>query len=168
MPSAVVGLGANLGDARRTLQAAVYQLQERYSLVEFASLYQSASVGGPPQPAYLNSGVKLAVRSQDTPEALLGDCLAVERALGRERTGELNAPRTLDLDLWWYDGQTVDTHGLTLPHPRAHRRRFVLLPFRELMPGLVLRGRTLDAWLLDINGQPVCRVEGPSWPWMTR
>ena len=165
MPSAVVGLGANLGDARRTLQAAVHRLQERYGLVESASLYQSAPVGGPPQPAYLNSAVKLAVGAQDTPEALLDECLAVERGLGRERTGALNGPRALDLDLWWYDGQTVDIPGLTLPHPRAHRRRFVLLPWRELMPGLVLSGRTLDAWLGGLSGQPVCRVEGPPWPW---
>ncbi len=165
MPSAVVGLGANLGDARRTLQAAVRDLQARYGPVESASLYRSAPVGGAPQPAYLNSAVKLGVRTQDTPEALLDHCLAVERALGRARTGDLDGPRTLDLDLWWYGGQTVDTPGLTLPHPRAYRRRFVLLPWRELMPGLVLGGRTLDAWLRDIHGQSVCRVEGPSWPW---
>lgn len=167
MPSAVVGLGANLGDRRRTLQAGVHTLEQHYELVAAASLYKSAPVGGGPQPAYLNSAVKLRVGAQDTPEALLEHCLGIEAALGRERTGETNAPRTLDLDLWWYDGQTVDTPGLTLPHPRAHLRRFVLLPWRELMPGLVLGGRTLDAWLRDLSGQPVCRVEGPSWPWTT-
>lgn len=165
MPSAVVGLGANLGDARRTLQAAVQQLQAHYGPVAAASLYQSAPVGGGRQPTYLNSAVKLAVMAQDTPEALLDHCLAIERALGRERTGEINAPRPLDLDLWWYSGRLLDTEHLTLPHPRAHRRRFVLLPWRELMPGLVLRGRTLDAWLADTEGQSVWWMEGPAWPW---
>ncbi len=165
MPSAVVGLGANLGDARGTLQAAVRELQAHYGSVEAASLYESAPVGGGPQPLYLNSAVKLGVRGPDTPQALLGRCLAIEHALGRQRTGEVNAARPVDVDLWWYDGQTVHTDSLVLPHPRAHLRRFVLLPWRELMPGLVLGGRTLDAWLRDTEGQRVRWVEGPSWPW---
>lgn len=163
MPDVVVGLGANLGSPRRALAEAVRQLEDRYGAVQVASLYRSAPVGGPPQPPYLNSAVRLAPAG-DGPLAILDACLAIEAAGGRTRSGLAHEPRTLDLDLWWYGGQTLDTPRLVLPHPRAHQRRFVLLPWRELMPHAVLHGRPLDAWLDEVRGQPICRLEGPEWP----
>ena len=67
--------------------------------------------------------------------------LAVERALGRERTGPRFGPRTIDLDLLLYGDETIDAPGLHVPHPRLHERRFVLEPLAELAPGLVVPGR---------------------------
>ncbi len=160
----VVGLGANLGDPRQALAGAVRELQARYGEIQVASLYRSAPVGGPPQPPYLNSAVRLAA-ARGEPLAVLDACLAIEAAFGRTRSGVAHEPRTLDLDLWWFGGEEMETPRLTLPHPRAHQRRFVLLPWRELMPHVRLRGRSLDTWLDEVRGQPICRLEGPQWPW---
>jgi 2-amino-4-hydroxy-6-hydroxymethyldihydropteridine diphosphokinase len=84
------------------------------------------------QPEYRN-GVAI-VEANDPPQVVLACLLRVEAALERER-GERNAARTLDLDLIAYGRAVIDTPGLTLPHPRAHERRFVMGPLAEIAPG---------------------------------
>lgn len=86
------------------------------------------------QPEYRN-GVAI-VEADGPPQAVLACLLAVEAALDRERTIR-NAPRTLDLDLIAYGREVIDTPGLTLPHPRAHERLFVMGPLAEIAPGWV-------------------------------
>ena len=75
-----------------------------------------------------------------SPGELLEGMLAVERALGRERTGPRFGPRTIDLDLLLYGDETIDGPGLHVPHPRLHERRFALEPLAELDPDLELPG----------------------------
>lgn len=137
---AYVGLGANLGDARAALVAAVAALRElpRTRLVAVSSLYRTAPIASS-GPDYLN-----AVAALDTglgPQSLLEALQAIETRHGRERPYR-NAPRTLDLDLLLHGDALLDTPTLTLPHPRLAERAFVLRPLLELAPSLRLPGAT--------------------------
>ena len=155
-----VGLGANLGDARGALQAAVAAIAAlpRSRLAAVSSIYRSAPMDGG-GPDYLN-----AVAAVDTglaPEALLQALQAIEAAMGRERPFP-NAPRTLDLDLLLHGLWRLAGPRLVLPHPRLHQRAFVLLPLLELAPGLTVPGLgALAHWLPGTAGQRIERLSGP-------
>lgn len=133
---AYLSLGANLGDREGNLTAGLERLaQAGVTVSRVSSLYETAPVGGPPQPPYLN--LVAEVETDLPPRALLRLCLAIEAELGRERT-EHWGPRTLDMDLLLYEGVTSDDPELTLPHPRLAERQFVLVPLAEIAPDLVL------------------------------
>ena len=134
---AVVALGSNLGDCAGALGSAAAALGRVGREVARSSLYDTAPVG-PPQPRYLNAVMLLETALG--PLELLEALLAVERQLGRVRTARW-APRTIDLDLVALDDLVVDLPGLTLPHPRAHLRAFVLAPLVEVAPEWTLPGR---------------------------
>jgi 2-amino-4-hydroxy-6-hydroxymethyldihydropteridine diphosphokinase len=129
-----IGLGANLGDAAATLNAAVLALAALPLTTLFAcsKTYRSAPVDAQ-GPDYLNAVAEL--HTALLPNALLRELQAIEQAHGRERAYR-NAPRTLDLDLLLYGDHTIATPDLTVPHPRMHERAFVLLPLQELAPEL--------------------------------
>lgn len=133
--TAFVGLGANLGAARETVQAAIAALATlpHTHVVRASRLYGSAPVdaGGPD---YVNAVAQVETRLS-APELLAG-LQSLEQAAGRERPYR-NAPRTLDLDLLLFGAARIASVALTVPHPRMHERAFVLLPLRELAPELV-------------------------------
>jgi 2-amino-4-hydroxy-6-hydroxymethyldihydropteridine diphosphokinase len=134
-----VGLGSNLGDRDTTIRRAVELLGGRpgIEVVAVSTLRETDPVGYEDQPRFLNGAVALEVDL--TARALLGELLAVERRLGRDRAREARwGPRTIDLDLLLYGDETVDEPGLTVPHPRLAERLFVLEPLYELEPGLTL------------------------------
>ena len=135
MTLAYVGVGANLGDRRATIEAAVALLD---GVVGVSELRETEPVGVIDQPAFLNGAV--ALETELPPRELLDVLLSVERRLGRERR-ERWGPRTLDLDLLLYGCETIDEPGLTVPHPRLHERRFALEPLADLDPELVIPGR---------------------------
>jgi 2-amino-4-hydroxy-6-hydroxymethyldihydropteridine diphosphokinase len=130
--SAFVGIGANLGDAQRTVRDAVAALgrMPQTRLVRASSLYRSAPVdaGGPD---FINAVAQIDTRLS-APE-LLAALQALESAAGRERPYR-NAPRTLDLDLLLFGAARIESATLTVPHPRLRERAFVLLPLQELAP----------------------------------
>lgn len=154
MTTAYVGLGANLGDRRVTIEEALRRLADEpgIDVTATSTLRKTAPVGYTDQPAFLNGAARLET-SLTAPE-LLDRLLAVERALGRERTGPRFGPRTIDLDLLLYGDVTLDEPGLTVPHPRLHERRFVLEPLVELDPDLTLPdGRSAAALLGTLPGE---------------
>jgi 2-amino-4-hydroxy-6-hydroxymethyldihydropteridine diphosphokinase len=130
--SAFVGIGANLGDAQRTVREAIAALDgiPHTRLVQASRLYRSAPVdaGGPD---FINAVAQLDTRLS-APE-LLAQLQALEAAAGRERPYR-NAPRTLDLDLLLFGDSRIASATLTVPHPRLRERAFVLLPLQELAP----------------------------------
>jgi 2-amino-4-hydroxy-6-hydroxymethyldihydropteridine diphosphokinase len=130
-----VGLGANLGDARATLHAAINALGALpgTQCVARSSFYRSAPVDAV-GPDYINAVAEL--RSTLAPHALLAALQGIEARFGRDRPHR-NAPRTLDLDLLHYGERQMLSPTLTLPHPRLQQRAFVLLPLAELAPELV-------------------------------
>jgi 2-amino-4-hydroxy-6-hydroxymethyldihydropteridine diphosphokinase len=151
---AYIGLGANLGDARATLQAAVDSIAQlpQTRLVARSGDWRSAPVQAE-GPDFIN-----AVAAVDTtlaPHDLLAELQRIEQAHGRSRPYR-NAPRTLDLDLLLHGDHALDTPRLTLPHPRLHERAFALRPLAELAPGLVIAGRgPLADLLAAVAGQRI-------------
>jgi len=160
---AVIAFGANLGDRAATLHASAAELAEAegVELISMSGLHESIALkpGGadPAAPEYLNA-VAL-VRTTLTPDALLALLHRIEELHGRERS-EKWADRTLDLDLVDFAGlrrRPTDGNALTLPHPRAHERDFVLRPWLEVDPDAVLPGAGRVADLvaaLDVAGHP--------------
>jgi 2-amino-4-hydroxy-6-hydroxymethyldihydropteridine diphosphokinase len=136
-----IGLGANLGEREATIRRAL-ELLSASSEVEIeavSSLRETDPVGYEDQPKFLN-GVA-AVRTELGPRALLARLQDVERRLGRDRSGPRFGPRTIDLDLLLYGGETIDEPDLQVPHPRLIERHFVLEPLAELDDGLEVPGR---------------------------
>lgn len=157
MQRAFVGLGANLGDARATLEDAFALLaaMPHTELRARSSWYRSAPVDAQ-GPDFLNAAAEL--RTALDPHELLRQLQAIEQRHGRERPYR-NAPRTLDLDLLLYDEEIIDTSTLVVPHPRAHERAFVLAPLAEIDAQLLIPGRgRVDALLAAVATQAVQRL----------
>src|SRR5713101_1768517 len=141
---AFVALGSNLGDSRALITRALVELG---SLSDQAllrsSLWQTTPVNCPPgSPLFLNAVAGLVPRADETPETLLARLQRMERVFGRQPRQVLNEPRPLDLDLLTFMSEVRATATLTLPHPRAHLRRFVLEPLNEIAPDLILLRQT--------------------------
>jgi 2-amino-4-hydroxy-6-hydroxymethyldihydropteridine diphosphokinase len=156
----VFALGSNLGDRLGNLRAGANYLAASGGVraVAVSPVYETAPVGGPPQADYLNA--VLIAESALSAAGLLGHCQAAERALGRVRT-VVWGPRTLDVDLISCDDEVRSDPELTLPHPRAHLRAFVLAPWHDVDPEAYLVGRGPVADLLaraDKTG--ISRIEG--------
>ncbi len=133
----VIALGSNLGDRKATLDDAVDQLRKIITITKVSTFIETDPVGGPDQPNYLNAVV--IGESDLEPADLLAKMLAIENEAGRTREVRWGA-RTLDLDLIVAGDTVMDTEFLTLPHPRAHERRFVLDPWLEVDPKAILPG----------------------------
>lgn len=136
MPRSLVGLGANLGERRQALEAAVERLaaQQGVAVVSVSGWRETAPIGGPPgQPPYLNGAVLL--ETAHSPQALHETLSTIERDLGRTRLGRWE-PRLIDLDLLLYDQCVIETASLVVPHPRLAVRRFVLEGAAEVAPGM--------------------------------
>jgi 2-amino-4-hydroxy-6-hydroxymethyldihydropteridine diphosphokinase len=141
---AVVALGSNIGDSTAILSAVVERLGNlsNFQLIK-SSLWRSSPVGCPPgSPPFINAAVAFKPRAGETPESLLVKLQALETEFGRRPKQVLNEPRSLDLDLIAFGLEVRATPQLTLPHPRAHLRRFVLEPLNEIAPDLVLPCQT--------------------------
>lgn len=147
---AVLAVGSNLGDRLGTLQGCVTAIGglPDTDVLAVSPVYETAPVGGPPQPDYLNA--VLVTRTGLRPAGLLAATQRIEAEFGRvrDRRAERFGPRTLDIDIISYAGQVSGDPALTLPHPRAHERAFVLAPWHDIDAGAVLPGRGTVAGLL--------------------
>ena len=132
---AVVALGANLEEPRKAIELAIELLKQSTDVIAISSLYETAPVGGPEQDNYINAVVTL---ESELPAAdLLALLHGIEKSMGRVRD-ERWGPRVIDLDLIQYGTLLSKSEELTLPHPRAHERRFVLEPWQEIDPEAIL------------------------------
>lgn len=127
-----IGLGSNQDGPVDQLSRALSRLEARgLSRVAVSHLYRSEPFEAPPQPDFVNAVAQF--RTKTTPLELLDLCLELET--DQRRTRALSrGPRTLDLDILFYDDLLLESRRLTLPHPEAHRRRFVLTPMAEIAP----------------------------------
>ncbi len=141
MTTAFVGIGSNLGERERQIEAALDLLaaEDGIELVAVSTLRETEPVGYLDQPAFLNGAAR--VETDLSAQDLLARLLAIELELGRVRgDGPRFGPRTIDLDLLIYGQETIDEPGLTVPHPRLAERRFALEPLAELDPALEVPG----------------------------
>jgi 2-amino-4-hydroxy-6-hydroxymethyldihydropteridine diphosphokinase len=155
---ATLGFGGNLGDPVAAFAAALSRLRA-HAAVEVkavSSVWRTAPWGKLDQPEFRNMAV--LIETTLPAEDLLSLCLAIERESGRERR-ERWGPRTLDIDILTYGGQTIDRPGLQVPHPRIAERAFVLAPLAEIAPGITIGERSVVDLLAVIASQDVNRDE---------
>ena len=155
---AVLALGSNLGESESTIERAVVDLREAgMRILRVSPLYRTAPVGGPAgQPDYVNAVIEVSTSLR--PYELLKLCNAVEAAHHRERLVRWG-PRTLDIDVIDYEGVVSDDPVLTLPHPRAHERFFVLTPWARMDPEAHLLVARSDESSGAVNYVPVSVAE---------
>lgn len=129
-----IGLGANLGDPVEALRAAVDAIDAlpTTTVLVVSDVYRTDPVGGPPgQPEYANAAA--LIETSLAPRALLRELQRLEAEAGRERLVH-HGPRTLDLDILWWEGRVIHEPDLQVPHPRLMERRFALEPLSEVLP----------------------------------
>ena len=132
---AVIALGANIGDPKAQMDLAVAMLREATDVISVSEYFSTTPVSDIEQPDYLNA---ICIAESELPALdLLGVLHGIEKTLGRERL-EKWGPRTIDLDLIQYGSLLSSADELTLPHPRAHERRFVLEPWISIDPEAIL------------------------------
>ena len=141
MKTVAVGLGANLGDAKASVLAAIAMLDllPETRLLRASKLYRTPAWGRTQQPDFINAVALLetGLGARD----LLDRLLMIELDFGRVRaSGERWGPRTLDLDLLLFGIDVIDEPGLQVPHPHLHERAFALLPLAEIAPGIPIPG----------------------------
>ena len=147
---AVVALGSNLGDRFDYLQKAVNEINSLtdIEISEISSVYETLPVGGPEQGNYLNAVI--SVNTKLEADELLLKLLLIESILGRQRE-IVWGPRTIDLDLIWFEDQTINLENLVLPHPRAHERCFVIKPWLEIEPNARIGNTEIKEFLKDLD-----------------
>ena len=152
---AILGFGGNLGDPYANIRAALNAVDSLCGtkLLRVSRFYLTEAVEvNEPQPPYINCAAEIGTRL--SPNALLGACLGIESALGRTRPG-FKSPRTVDIDLLLYEGVSMNTEELTLPHPGILRRAFVMTPLSDLYPGGTALGLEFKAALAAVAGQGI-------------
>lgn len=127
--------GGNTGDRYSFLNQAKEQISRHCGcVVKASSVYETDAWGNESQPSFLNQ--VLEIETTLTPKKLIREILSIEKKLGRIRS-ERYGPRTIDIDILFYEGEVIDEPALTIPHPRMQDRRFVLAPLAEIAGGFV-------------------------------
>ncbi|WP_390920948.1 2-amino-4-hydroxy-6-hydroxymethyldihydropteridine diphosphokinase [Neorhizobium turbinariae] len=160
---AALGLGGNIGDPPTAMAEALRQIDrsDDCRVVRVSKLYSTPPWGKLDQADFFNCCA--LVETVLEPEALLQLCLSIERNMKRVRV-ERWGPRTIDIDVLTYRNREQKTQTLELPHPRMTERGFVIKPLADIAPEMVLNGRSVDAWLeqVDVTGIRVAD-DDPDW-----
>jgi 2-amino-4-hydroxy-6-hydroxymethyldihydropteridine diphosphokinase len=162
LPVVYLGLGSNLGNRRRNLAVALRRLEPLVRVEAVSSLYETDPLGPQGQPTYYNAVCRGVTGLR--PRGLLRHLLEVEHELGR-RAGQRWGPRSIDIDLLFYDDVVLEEPELRLPHPELPERAFVLVPLAELAAGMQhpeLR-QTLGSLAEQADRSGVRRRAGVGW-----
>lgn len=156
MSKIYLGLGSNLGDQRANLETALQLLSEQVKIMKRSAFYESEPVGFADQPWFLN--IVVEGETELDPEALLRFTQSIEAKMKRVKTVRFG-PRTIDVDILLYEGETRETETLTIPHPRMKERAFVMVPLHEIAPDLRVGSQTVREILEDLHGEAIRRVD---------
>ncbi len=158
MSEAVIALGTNLGNKIENINAAVRAVAklQGVKIIKASGVYETEPVGCDEDDKFYNAAI--LVETSVSPALLLGECLGIEAAMGRIREKK-NGPRIIDLDLILYEGFKSESYELTLPHPRALERAFVLAPLSELYPEGRAPGMFFAPQLRDLGMDGVVKTE---------
>lgn len=135
MPIVYLGLGSNLGDREENLKKTRELLSKIGEIQTISKLYETEPHGVTDHPWYLNQCVKM--ETEFSPEIFFKKCQEIEKKMGRERKGNMPEPRTVDIDILFYDSEHIETDDLIIPHLRLHERKFVLVPLAGIAPDFV-------------------------------
>ncbi len=154
-----LALGSNMDNRLANLKNAVGQLVPLMNVKKESPVYETPPWGFKDQSAFLNQVVMAETYLE--PEALLGHLKRLERTLGRVESFQ-NGPRLIDLDILFFDDLILDSPALVIPHPRLHRRAFVLAPLNDIAPGLIhpLLDKPISELLLDVDRININLYEG--------
>jgi 2-amino-4-hydroxy-6-hydroxymethyldihydropteridine diphosphokinase len=161
MANALIALGGNVGDVRATFKSAIADIRSKAQAVLLArsSDYATPPWGDAQQARFINACIEIETGLAPLP--LLSALHRIEQAFGRDRSRERRwGPRTLDLDLIAYDDLSMDEPELTLPHPRAFERAFVLVPLSEIASERLIAGRRVRDALADLSTEGIERLPG--------
>jgi len=164
MNRAWIAFGSNLGDRSVSFRAALEELRKdpRIVFCRGSRIYETEPVGPGDQEPYWNAVLELETSCQ--PLSLLNACLRIEDLLGRKRA-ERWGPRVIDLDLLLYEGVRLSQEDIELPHPRLTTRSFVLLPLADLIPEMMVAGKSVCDWLERCEPFEKKIVRESLWPW---
>ncbi|MET0537440.1 MAG: 2-amino-4-hydroxy-6-hydroxymethyldihydropteridine diphosphokinase [Xanthobacteraceae bacterium] len=159
MPDALIGLGGNIGDARKTIEQAIALLCDGpdVRLLARSFDYRTRPWGIEDQPHFINACIELETKIG--PHTLFRRCQNIENVLGRDRTAERQwGPRRIDIDLLAYDDVLLTTPELTLPHPRLFERAFALVPLAEIVPERMIAGRRVRDAVREVDTRGIDRL----------
>ena len=165
MTEALLGLGGNIGDVRKTIDRAIALLchEQDVQLLARSADYRTPPWGVMNQAPFVNACI--VVETGVSPRDLLARTQAIEAALGRKRAGEQRwGPRLIDIDLLAYDDITINSPELILPHPRMFVRAFVLVPLAEIAPERMIGGQRVRDALARVDTAGIERLANNSEP----
>ena len=153
-----LGLGGNIGCPRTNLSKALSIIDATDQIVvrSVSQLYETPPWGDLDQPKFLNACA--LIKTSFTPHEVLDFCLGLELEMGRKRERRWG-PRTIDIDVLFYENMTLDEPGLQIPHPRMCERGFVMMPLAQIAPEREIAGHTVRHWaqqLYDPAIHPIC------------
>lgn len=140
MTTCYIAFGSNLGDRNKNIKLAIKYLglDPAIKILKLSSFIETEPEAGPPQPKFINGVVK--IETGYSARELLKKLQEIEVKLGRKAAHPKNHPRTIDLDILFYGNQKIDEKGLKIPHPRMHKRDFVMGPLKEIAPEIIKNG----------------------------
>jgi 2-amino-4-hydroxy-6-hydroxymethyldihydropteridine diphosphokinase len=134
MVNVYIGIGSNLGDKKENIRKSIKFMEEKCKIIKVSSLYKTEPIGYKNQDWFLNCTIK--AETELKPLELLRFLQSIEKKLGRIRTIK-NGPRTIDLDILFYNKKVINKRRLIIPHPRLHERAFVLDPLKEIAANFI-------------------------------
>ncbi len=154
----MISLGSNVGNRIENINSAIRAIAKLsgVKILKVSSVYETEPVDCEDDKKFYNAAI--LIETSVSPAVLLGECLGIEAAMGRIRTKK-NAPRVIDLDLILYENFKAESYELTLPHPRALDRAFVLVPLSELYPTGRAPGMFFGPRLREIGSDGVRKTE---------
>lgn len=154
----ILSVGTNLGDRKKNIEKCIdsINLMPYTDVVAQSAIYETEPVGYARQENFYN--IILKVESIFEPHEMLGACLGIEAAFGRQRTVRFG-PRILDVDVIFAENEKIESRNLIVPHPRYHERRFVLEPLLDIFPDGMVYGRDIKPFIEKLEGQEIVKLD---------